>query len=123
MADDTGKKGEGTAPKAPKNVAIEKIGDSIKLITDEEIALFASSHSGEKLHTDLLLITSEKYNLNLEYLICGAQRPFHDKTADSILNDNNDFLNIHNNCSLGVMIYRANHFHSSSAQSSRDKMW
>lgn len=68
-------------------------------LTDEEIALFASSHSGEKLHTDLLLITSEKYNLNLDYLICGAQRPFHDKTADSILNDNNDFLNIHNNCS------------------------
>ena len=68
-------------------------------LTDEEIALFASSHSGEELHTDLLLKTSEKYNLNLEYLICGVQRPFHDKTADRILNGNNDFLKIHNNCS------------------------
>ena len=77
-------------------------------LTDEEIALFASSHSGEELHTDLLLKTSEKYNLNLKYLICGAQRPFHDKTADRILNRNNEFLKIHNNCSgkhLSMLLY------------------
>ncbi len=77
-------------------------------LTDEEIALFASSHSGEKLHTDLLLRTSKKYDLNLEYLICGTQRPFHDKTADRILNDNNSFLKIHNNCSgkhLAMLFY------------------
>ena len=81
--------------------------DEINL-TDQEIALFASSHSGEELHTNLLLKTSEKYNLNLEYLICGIQRPFHDDTADQILNNNNNFSKIHNNCSgkhLSMLLY------------------
>ena len=81
--------------------------NEIKL-TDDEVALFASSHSGEELHTKLLLRTSEKYNLDLEYLICGAQRPFDDKTADQILNINKNFLKIHNNCSgkhLAMLLY------------------
>ena len=38
MAEDEGNKGKGPAPKAPKNVAVEKIDDKIKLITDEDIA-------------------------------------------------------------------------------------
>ena len=86
-----------------------KLSDQNEInITDEEIALFASSHSGEELHTDLILKTSEKYNLNLEFLTCGPQRPFHDKTADRILNFNNKFLRIHNNCSgkhLSMLLY------------------
>ena len=43
MAEDEGNKGKGPAPKAPKNVAVEKIDDKIKLITDEDISVYWNS--------------------------------------------------------------------------------
>ena len=74
----------------------------------KEIALFASSHSGQKEHTDFIYSVANKYVINLDNLLCGPQRPFHEETADLIIRKGNNFTNLHNNCSgkhLSMLIF------------------
>tara|TARA_B100000214_G_scaffold343123_1_gene291382 strand:+ start:1836 stop:2771 length:936 start_codon:yes stop_codon:yes gene_type:complete len=76
--------------------------------TSEEIALFAASHSGQVKHINLLKKTALKYQVNLEEIICGPQRPFHDETADNLLISGNKYSKLHNNCSgkhLSMLIF------------------
>ena len=76
--------------------------------TSEEIALFAASHSGQAKHINLLKTTASKYQVNLEEIICGPQRPFHDETADDLLISGEKYLKLHNNCSgkhLSMLIF------------------
>ena len=67
--------------------------------TNEEIAIFSSSHSGQEIHTELIKVIAKKYDLDLGGLVCGKQRPFHEATADNLLTNNKDFTRLHHNCS------------------------
>jgi len=76
--------------------------------TSEEIALFAASHSGQAKHINLLKKTASKYKVNLEEIICGPQRPFHEETADDLLMSGEKYSKLHNNCSgkhLSMLIF------------------
>lgn len=73
-----------------------------------EIALFGSSHSGEQMHVELLNKISHKYEIDLDLLFCGPQRPFFDTYADQILKSGESFSSQHNNCSgkhLSMLIF------------------
>ena len=69
------------------------------LLTSEEIAIFSSSHSGQEIHTELIKTIAKKYDLDLERLVCGKQRPFHEPTADKLLQNNKEYTKLHHNCS------------------------
>ena len=74
----------------------------------KEIALFASSHSGQSLHTEFLKNVADKFEISLNNLVCGPQRPFHEETADSIIRQGSNFTELHNNCSgkhLSMLIF------------------
>tara|TARA_S200000501_G_C20785928_1_gene727195 strand:+ start:414 stop:1349 length:936 start_codon:yes stop_codon:yes gene_type:complete len=74
----------------------------------KEIALFASSHSGQSEHTDFIDSVANKFFINLENLECGPQRPFHEETADLLVRQGKNFTNLHNNCSgkhLSMLIF------------------
>ena len=76
--------------------------------TSEEIALFAASHSGQVEHIELLRKTAKKFKVDLEHIICGPQRPFHDETADNLLILGEKYTKLHNNCSgkhLSMLIF------------------
>jgi len=76
--------------------------------TSKEIALFASSHSGQVEHIELLKEIALKYQVNLDNIICGPQRPFHDETADNLLISGEKYTKLHNNCSgkhLSMLIF------------------
>ena len=76
--------------------------------TSEEIALFAASHSGQVEHIELLRETAKKFKVDLDNIICGPQRPFHDETADNLLIIGEKFTKLHNNCSgkhLSMLIF------------------
>jgi len=76
--------------------------------TSEEIALFAASHSGQVEHIGLLKATAKKFQVDLDNIICGPQRPFHDGTADNLLISGKKFTRLHNNCSgkhLSMLIF------------------
>jgi len=86
---------------------IEAKKQNIKF-SNEEVAIFASSHSAEVIHTDLIAKLALKYNIDLNHLLCGPQRPFHEDTADSLLKQNKKFNQLHNNCSgkhLSMLIF------------------
>ena len=74
----------------------------------KEIALFASSHSGQREHTDFIDRVANKFFINLENLECGPQRPYHEETADLLIRQGKNFTNLHNNCSgkhLSMLIF------------------
>ena len=76
--------------------------------TSEEIALFAASHSGQDEHIELLRETAKKFKVDLNNIICGPQRPFHDETADNLLILGEKYTKLHNNCSgkhLSMLIF------------------
>ena len=77
-------------------------------IEDEEIAIFASSHSGQEVHVNLLSKISEKYELKIEEIYCAPQRPMHIQTADQYISKRNAFTKLNNNCSgkhLSMLLY------------------
>ena len=76
--------------------------------TSEEIAMFAASHSGQVEHIKLLKETAKKFQVDLDNIICGPQRPFHDETADNLLISGEKYTKLHNNCSgkhLSCLLY------------------
>ena len=68
-------------------------------MTEEEIAICASSHAGEKVHIDIVAGLLKKIGVKPEELKCGIINPI-SKTAQDELIKNNEKPNIlHNNCS------------------------
>ena len=68
-------------------------------LNDQHICLACASHSGEKTHVEKVLSWLEKMDLADENLECGAQAPFHKKSAEELLIKNKPALCSHNNCS------------------------
>ena len=68
-------------------------------LSDQHICLACASHSGESVHVEKVLSWLEKMDLSDANLECGAQAPFHKKSAEELLVKNKPALCAHNNCS------------------------
>tara|TARA_B100001996_G_scaffold78444_1_gene57865 strand:- start:76 stop:1011 length:936 start_codon:yes stop_codon:yes gene_type:complete len=74
----------------------------------EEIAIFASSHSGQEEHVKLLTKIAKKYDIQWDQIFCAPQRPMHIQTADHYISKKVPFSKLNNNCSgkhLSMLIY------------------
>ena len=67
--------------------------------TEDEIALAAASHSGEKIHVETAARMLAKIGLSESDLRCGAHLPFYEKEAERMLRANENPKQLHNNCS------------------------
>lgn len=68
-------------------------------ISQEELALMVSSHSGEALHVDLVKKIFSKIQLDVSALDCGPARPMSSKAAKLLLQNNEKPQPVHNACS------------------------
>ena len=72
--------------------------DKYKL-TDKEIAIMASSHSGEQKHVKLIYNILDKISLDEGNLLCGAYPAFHKPTAEPLAQNKIHTKSIYNPCS------------------------
>ncbi|MCR5834837.1 MAG: asparaginase [Selenomonadaceae bacterium] len=77
-----------------KNGGLNRYG-----ITDEELALLVSSHSGEENHVALVRGILAKLGLDESVLDCGIVRPMSGKAFKKIIADGEKVLPVHNACS------------------------
>ncbi len=77
-----------------KNGGLERYG-----ITDEELALLVSSHSGEENHVALVRGILAKLGLDESVLDCGVVRPMSGKAFKKIIAAGEKVLPVHNACS------------------------
>lgn len=75
----------------------EARGDQV--IDDRDLALGASSHSGQDFHVSRVRELLTRYGLVEEQLLCGAEAPAHRATMESLIRNGRDFQAIHNDCS------------------------
>ncbi len=68
-------------------------------ITEEELALLVSSHSGEKNHVELVRDILRKLDLTEEDLDCGAARPMSGKAFADLIRNGEKPGAVHNPCS------------------------
>ena len=68
-------------------------------LSQAELALACSSHSGEVVHTDSVSQWLQRIGLDGDHLECGAHMPYHKDTADGMLREQRNPCRIHNNCS------------------------
>jgi L-asparaginase II len=66
---------------------------------EEEIALAAASHSGEKVHVEIAARMLAKAGLGESDLRCGAHRPFNEAESHRMLRADEPPTQLHNNCS------------------------
>ena len=77
-----------------KNGGLEKYN-----ITDEELALLVSSHSGEENHVALVRGILKKLGLDESVLDCGVVRPMNGKAYKNLIAKGEKVLPVHNPCS------------------------
>jgi len=68
-------------------------------ITDSELAVICSSHSGERFHTEAVLSILKKSQLDESFLQCGVHEPFKDYVRKKYIEDMIEPRAVHNNCS------------------------
>ena len=68
-------------------------------LTDQELAILASSHSGENMHVEVVKSILHKLGLTEEVLNCGAARPMCGKTFKELVKNNLKPTALHNSCS------------------------
>ena len=68
-------------------------------ITEEELALLVSSHSGEPIHVELVKSILNKVNVDLSVLDCGPARPMSSKAAKALTENKERPQAVHNACS------------------------
>ena len=67
--------------------------------TDMEIAQICASHSGEEIHVNTVRSILNKAGLDESYLQCGAHYPFKADITEKMKKNDEEALQIHNNCS------------------------
>lgn len=67
--------------------------------SQENIAQICGSHSGEDIHISNTRTILEKIGLDESYLKCGAHYPFKEEIVNRMKENNEEPLDIHNNCS------------------------
>ncbi len=73
---------------------LEKYG-----ITQKELALLVSSHSGEPMHVELVKGILAKIGLTADALDCGPARPMNCKAANALIENHEKPQAVHNPCS------------------------
>lgn len=68
-------------------------------MTEEEIAICAASHSGEKVHVDIVKRLLEKFEITDNKLKCGACEPTSRTAREELLLNGKTPTVLHNNCS------------------------
>ena len=68
-------------------------------ITDEELALMVSSHSGEPQHVALVQQVLGKIGLSVDALACGSSRPMDGRTSKELIKLGQKPQAVHNPCS------------------------
>jgi L-asparaginase II len=66
---------------------IERGGVNQFSLSPQEIALLCASHSGTDSHVDVLSHLQKKIGITEDMLQCGVHPPFHEKTAQRMLNN------------------------------------
>ncbi len=79
--------------------ASENTPYTLRSLSDEALAIGASSHSGEPRHTALVAHLIDRFGLVLEDLQCGAEPPVHRETREALTRDNALPSALHNDCS------------------------
>lgn len=78
---------------------IERGGVEEFKLTNEEIALIASSHSGEDKHIEVLEGILKRISCKEEDLDCGFAAPLNAKTAEGVLRKGENYRKLQHNCS------------------------
>ncbi len=78
---------------------IESAGDEVFGLTPGEVAVIASSHNGEKMHTDAVYSILSKIGLKEEDLFCGPHEPINPAAAEALRAAGRKPTSVHNNCS------------------------
>ena len=78
---------------------VEKGGLEKYGITQKELALLVSSHSGEPMHVDLVKSVLGKIQLDVSVLDCGSSRPMSGKAAKVLTENKQKPEAVHNACS------------------------
>ncbi len=68
-------------------------------LTEEEIAICAASHAGEKVHTDIVNRILNKFEIAPSRLKCGQHAPISRSAQDELMIHGEKSTAIHNNCS------------------------
>lgn len=74
--------------------AIDRLG-----LSQEELAIAVSSHSGTERHVSLVRAILAKAHVDVSCLRCGAHPPLHEPTAEAMLCRGDKPTALHNNCS------------------------
>lgn len=77
-----------------KNGGLEKYS-----ISEEELAILVSSHSGEPNHVALVRGIFAKLGITEDELECGVMRPLHGKTFKAMIKSGEPITQVHNQCS------------------------
>jgi L-asparaginase II len=78
---------------------IERGGIENFSLTDEEIAVICSSHSGTDKHVAVINALQHKLGVNEHDLLCGTHLPMHTQTAHSLIKRNEEPTANRHNCS------------------------
>ncbi|CAN5127791.1 asparaginase [soil metagenome] len=65
----------------------------------EELALIAGSHNGERIHVDLAAAVLSKIGCEVADLVCGVHPPLSPQAASDLQRGNEEPTVLHNNCS------------------------
>lgn len=68
-------------------------------LTEEEIAICAASHAGEKVHVEIVQRILDKLEISSSKLKCGKHQPISRSAQDDLLIHHEKATALHNNCS------------------------
>lgn len=68
-------------------------------LTEEEIAVCAASHAGEKIHVDTVKRILDKFEIPISKLKCGEHQPISKTAQEELLLEGKQPTALHNNCS------------------------
>ena len=68
-------------------------------LSDSEIAVICSSHNGEMLHIDAIRNLLDRFEVDIDELICGAHWSMHQETMVTQVRNIEVPHQVHNNCS------------------------
>lgn len=71
----------------------------VAALPDEDLAIGASSHSGQPVHTERVAALLAQFELSASHLRCGAHWPMHEPSARLLMAAGNPCTTLHSNCS------------------------
>ncbi len=77
--------------------SLEALGDPD--VTAEDLAIGASSHSGQPAHVDRIRALLARLGAEETQLLCGAEPPAHRQTREALIRTGTPPLDVHNDCS------------------------